>query len=157
MNPDYAKTVLRDENGIILLPQTTASMVSEEPDRRFVDNVEKALLHALADNQVALEGLASHASNLALLAQNADVILPGASVQESLKGILDNIDALSRITANIEPLIAFSNGSLETTSNTGKNYSIGIDDTSGTPKFVLTEIVEAPPVLEEPIDEEPGI
>lgn len=153
MNPDYAKTVLRDENGIILLPQTTASMVSEEPDRRFVDNVEKALIHSLADNQVALEGLALHASNLVLLAQNADLIVPGSEMQEALQGILANIQSLSRITANIDALVALSNGSIEMTSTTGKNYSFGIEDSNGTPQITLTEIVPEPiePPAEDPL------
>ena len=43
----YNKTVLRNHKGEVLLPRTTASMVGEESDRRFVDNVEKTLLNTV--------------------------------------------------------------------------------------------------------------
>lgn len=141
LNPNYRKSVFKDENGNTLLPQTTASMVSEEPDRRFVDNVEKSLLSSLADNREALESLSENVSNLVVLSENLDVILPGTEVRDSLQAIFDNIDSLARITANIEEIINLANGSLQLPSSSGKEYNITIDDSSGTPTIVLTEIL----------------
>lgn len=145
INPEYNKTILRDENGVILLPQTTASMVSEEPDRRFVDNVEKSLINSLADNRVAIEALSAHYAELVLLAENTDMLLPDSQVQIALQGILANIEALSRISVHIDSLVAIANGSIQIPSTTSEStYALSVDDSSGVPVLSLIEILPQP-------------
>lgn len=142
MNPGYRKTILRDEQGEVLLPQTTASMVSEEPDRRFVDRVEKSLLRALADNQVALENISEHYTNLVLLAENADEILPDPSVKEALQTIGDNVVVLSSIIQEFEQIKKLTNGEIEVLSTGGDStYILRVDDSTSTPKLTISKKV----------------
>ena len=45
----YIKTRLVNNKGEQILPWTTASLVSEESDKRFVDNVEKEILNKIGE------------------------------------------------------------------------------------------------------------
>ena len=51
----YKKTAFINHKGETLFPWTTASMVSEESDRRFVDNIEKKTLNKIATGGTALD------------------------------------------------------------------------------------------------------
>lgn len=144
LNPGYSKTVLKSNGGDTLLPMTTASMVSEEPDRRFVDNVEKSLLFLLADSFTQLKELADNYGNLVLLAENADDIMPRTEQKEALVAISENINALSVITQNIEVLLAMSKGDLVVNAKDSENqYKLLVDESDeSNPVLTLSKIVE---------------
>lgn len=144
LNPGYNKTQLKDAHGNLLLPHTTASMVSEEPDRRFVDNVEKTLLFTLSDNQVQLEGLSEKYAELIILAENADTLLPGSEQQQALATIMENIESLAVITEQLQTLLGLATGHLTVISETSDNvYNLTVDDTDlDNPQLVLTKIEE---------------
>lgn len=141
LNPDYRKTQLKDKDGKILLPQTTASMISEEPDRRFIDNVEKSFLNAMTVYREAIENLSEREETLLLLAANADSILPGTDAKEAVQIASENLQALRAIAANSEALIGLSNGVIQLPSITGeKVYTLSVDDSDGEPKLVFVEV-----------------
>lgn len=148
LNPGYSKTVLKSSGGDTLLPMTTASMVSEEPDRRFVDNVEKTLLFLLADNVTQLKTLADHQQNLVLLAENADDIVPQSENRQAMQKISENLEALAVITENLHHLLIIASGEIVLNATNGDvQYKLMVDNSDRkNPTLRLTEVDNKPTV-----------
>lgn len=136
----YRKAILRNHNGDIILPQTAASMIGEEPDRRFVDNVEKILLNELAANADGFQGLLLNAEILSALAsQNESILNLVENVPNNLSDFnqaMEDLEPLRRYVAQIlEGLVAPPSVLSETSSF---SYTIGVDDTDlNNPKLTL--------------------
>ncbi len=109
LNPGVKKTQARDHQGNILLYETTASMVSEEPDRRFVDRVEKTLLASLSEKKVQLEALAQVYAELVLIAQSADALILDEDRRAAMEILSSSVDDLALLTSNIDQLLEIAN------------------------------------------------
>lgn len=141
LNPDFRKTQLKNTAGKVLLPQTTASMVSEEPDRRFVDNVEKSFLNAMTVYREAIENLSEVEEELLLLAENAQSIMPGTEEKEAISMVAENVSSLRTIVENTDILTGLSAGVIQMPGMSGKIYTLAIDDTDEeNPKIVFVEV-----------------
>lgn len=149
LNPGLRKTELKDKDGNTLLVRTTASMVSEEPDRQFIDNVEKTLLNNLTSESEALKEIASYVAEVRVLADNIDSLIAVAGNTNNLSELATNAERLNLLVPLLPRLEAMSKGVLEITGPTGKLYSIDVDETGAEPVLKLTETV--PPV--EPTEE----
>lgn len=136
----YNKTVLRNHKGEVLLPRTTSSMVSEESDRRFVDNVEKTLLNTIAINSEAISELIKNSQSLGAL----------SSVDIQLLNLLDTVpNDLQEWQMTLEDLSVLRDKVPELLNNlvapptilsdtSGKTYMLQIDDTDlAKPKIVI--------------------
>ena len=136
----YNKTVLRNHKGEVLLPHTTSSMVSEESDRRFVDNVEKTLLNTIAINSEAIFELIKNSQSLGAL----------SSVDIQLLNLLDTVpNDLQEWQMTLEDLSVLRDKVPELLNNlvapptilsdtSGKTYVLQIDDTDlDNPKIVV--------------------
>lgn len=153
LNPGHRKSILRDKDGKILLPLTTASMVSEEPDRRFVDRVEKSLLHSLSDNQVQLEALSEVYTELVLIAANADALILDEERKEAMEILSASVADLALLVQNIQLLLDIANNGVVLNGNyvdgensIPKQYAIYVDDTTDpdNPVVKAQEIVDEP-------------
>lgn len=126
----YKKTELKNHLGQILLPLTTATMVSEEPDRRFVDNIEKILLNKLATEEDAVVSLVENVHELVALASQETVILK--MIEDLPNNIADFgriIDELNVLTPHTEEILEKLTASPVVHSATSNlSYSIGVDD-----------------------------
>lgn len=141
LNPDFRKTQLKNNDGKVLLPQTTASMVSEEPDRRFIDNVEKSFLNAMTVYREAIENLSEVEEELLLLAENAQSIMPGTEEKEAISMVAENVSSLRTIVENTDILTGLSAGVIQMPGMSGKIYTLAIDDTDEeNPKIVFVEV-----------------
>ena len=126
----YKKVILRNHKNEIILPQTTASMVSEEAERRFVDNVEKSILNKLATESIALDELLTNHTALSALAKEQLVLL----------GLADKIpkdmDEWSAAVEDLNPLRPFVDdiingiGVMPTfpSDNSDARYEASVDD-----------------------------
>lgn len=138
----YNKTVLRNHKGEVLLPRTTASMVSEESDRRFVDNVEKTLLNTIAVNSEAISELIKNAQSIGAL----------SSVDIQLLNLLDTVpDDLQEWKATLEDLSVLRDKVPELlyslvapprliSDTSKKTYMLQIDDTDlDNPRIIIVQ------------------
>lgn len=150
INDHLRKTELRDEYGKVLLPRTSASMVSEEPDRRFVDNIEKSLISKLTVYKEAIENLSEAEEQLLILAREIDNIMPSGTARTAIDLVADNIDSIKTIVDHADILTGISDAAIQMRGSSGGLYTIEIDDSDGEPKLKLTEVDEVSEV-------EPGI
>lgn len=136
----YNKTILRNHKGEVLLPRTTSSMVSEESDRRFVDNVEKTLLNTLAINSEALSELIKNAQSLGSLS-SVDIQLLNLldTVPNDLQEWRATLEDLSVLRDKVPELLDSLVAPPRLVSETSKKtYILQVDDTDlGKPKIVL--------------------
>lgn len=136
----YNKTILRNHKGEVLLPRTTSSMVSEESDRRFVDNVEKTLLNTLAINSEALSELIKNAQSLGALS-SVDIQLLNLldTVPNDLQEWQATLEDLSLLRDKVPELLDNLVAPPKLVSDTSKKtYILQVDDTDlGKPKIVL--------------------
>lgn len=136
----YNKTILRNHKGEVLLPRTTSSMVSEESDRRFVDNVEKTLLNTLAINSEALSELIKNAQSLGALS-SVDIQLLNLldTVPNDLQEWRATLEDLSLLRDKVPELLDNLVAPPKLVSDTSKKtYILQVDDTDlGKPKIVL--------------------
>ena len=147
INPQYRKTQLRDNEGVILLPQTTASMVSEEPDRRFVDNVEKTVLNTLTEEAPILKELAGLVGQIRLMADNIDSLVSILDGSATLQEIGSNGDLLISLIPLVPQIQNLIEGTLKTRSLTSSIlYSIVVDDETdpNNPTLKLVKVDEEP-------------
>ena len=136
----YNKTILRNHKGEVLLPRTTSSMVSEESDRRFVDNVEKTLLNTLAINSEALSELIKNAQSLGSLSaveiQLLNLLDTVPNDLQEWRATLEDLSVLrDKVPELLDSLVAPPRLVSETSK---KTYILQVDDTDlGKPKIVL--------------------
>lgn len=141
----YKKVPLRNHKGEILLPQTTASMVSEESDRRFVDNLEKTILNKLAINGVAIDELVSNYEALSALSKEQLSIL---ALLDTIPNDLEEwgikLNSLSELIPFIDQLLGSIGATTTINSITsGEPYFINVDDSDpDNPKIVLSLATE---------------
>lgn len=139
----YKKTALKNHKGEIILPQTAASMVSEESDRRFVDNVEKTILNKLAVEGTAIDELIANAQAITALSREELTILnlvdtmPNNFLEWGLQ-----LEELNRLTPFIDDLLN-NLGSIATISSTttGAPYSIQVNDTNPDDLKIVLSVV----------------
>jgi len=146
LNPDVRKTILRDNNGITLLPRTTASMVSEEPDRRFIDNTEKGVLNVLTDKAPALSDLADLVNEIRLMADHIDELVNLLDGRETLQEIGENGELFTSLIPLIPELNNLLHGVAQVRStSTSILYRLDVDDTDPeNPKLNLIPVDETP-------------
>lgn len=156
LNPEYRKSTLRDDKGKILLPRTTSSMVSEEPDRMFVDNVEKKTLNILTEEAPILKELSSLVGQIRLMADNIDGLVSVLEGQETLKELGENgaqILALVPLIPQLQELLAAKVKIRSLTSSI--LYSVIVDDSTDPSNPVLKLVaVEEQPTQDINMDEE---
>lgn len=137
----YRKTSLTDHKGHILLPRTTSSMVSEEPDRRFVDSEEKAMIYELTVNKDELLSISRKGTEVIALADRSqDILNMIDSTEIDWSIVSDKIEAMEPILAYKEEILDLVENNLFALSpSTSARYFITVDDTSSDePKLVLT-------------------
>lgn len=139
LNPMVRKTEMKDASGKILLPRTTASMVSEEPDRRWMDNVEKSFLNSMTVHQQSIENLAEIEEDLINLSNNMDDIVPGSEMKQAILEVSDNIDGLKKLVEKESELI--------TLADLGENGLQGIEKISNNMEDVSTLIAHTGTVV----------
>lgn len=138
----YNKTTLRNHKGEVLLPRTTASMVSEESDRRFVDNVEKTLLNTIAINSEALSELIKNSQSLGALAsvdiQLLNLLDTVPNDLQEWKATLEDLSVLRDKVPEILHSLVAPPTLLSDTSK--KTYMLQVDDTDlAKPKLVIVQ------------------
>lgn len=138
----YNKTTLRNHKGEVLLPRTTASMVSEESDRRFVDNVEKTLLNTIAINSEALSELIKNSQSLGALAsvdiQLLNLLDTVPNDLQEWKATLEDLSVLRDKVPEILHSLVAPPMLLSDTSK--KTYMLQVDDTDlAKPKLVIVQ------------------
>ena len=138
----YNKTVLRNHKGEVLLPRTTASMVGEESDRRFVDNVEKTLLNTIAINSEAISELIKNSQSLGALS-SVDIQLLNLLdiVPNDLQEWQAALEDLSVLREKIPEILYSLVAPPTLVSDTSKKtYMLQVDDTDlGNPKIVIVQ------------------
>ena len=138
----YNKTTLRNHKGEVLLPRTTASMVSEESDRRFVDNVEKTLLNTIAINSEALSELIKNSQSLGALAsvdiQLLNLLDTVPNDLQEWKATLEDLSVLrDKIPEILHSLVA---PPMLLSDTSKKTYMLQVDDTDlPNPKLVIVQ------------------
>lgn len=138
----YIKTRLVNHKGEQILPWTTASLVSEESDKRFVDNVEKEILNKIATEKVAIDELAKNYQALSALASEELSILNLVdSVPTDLYEWGDTLESLAIMKPFAEQIISSLGASPEVTSTrSGYTYSIQVnDDNESSPYLTLVK------------------
>lgn len=126
----YIKTRLVNHKGEQILPWTTASLVSEESDKRFVDNVEKEILNKIATEKVAIDELVNNYQALSALASEELSILNLIdTVPTDLYEWGDTLGSLAIMKPFAEQIISSLGASPEVTSTrSGYTYSIQVND-----------------------------
>lgn len=136
----YNKTILRNHKGEVLLPYTTSSMVGEESDRRFVDNVEKTLLNTIAINSEAISELIKNSQSLGALS-SVDIQLLNLldTVPNDLQEWQMTLEDLSALRDKVPELLNSLVAPPTIVSDTSrKTYVLQIDDTDlDKPKIVI--------------------
>lgn len=135
----YNKSTLRDVHGEVVLPHTTADMVSEAPDRRFVDHIEKTFLGRWGGNIDTAD----------MLIANSEAIRALASQEPTLTRLIDefpsNFSEKMIVIDDLFPLVGYTSQLIENLdappvafSETSKlGYALQVDDTVDPPKLVL--------------------
>lgn len=141
----YKKTILENHKGEKILPLTTSSMVSEESDRRFVDNIEKEVLNKIATEENAIDGLIKNYQSLSALASEEIGLLNLLdTVPSDLNewGIL--LDSLSTLEPFKDELISLIGASPEVLSETtGHTYSIQVNDENELNPFLYLKKIDS--------------
>lgn len=130
MSMGLKKTELRNHKGDILLPRTTTSMVSEEPNRRFVDNEEKFLLWELATNKDNLLALLEKIVQLRALADKEQEILywvdNSPTDWDDIEAVIKDLSDFLPIKNDIMDLVNTGIGVISPT--TQIKYNLIVDD-----------------------------
>lgn len=153
----YKKTAFINHKGETLFPWTTASMVSEESDRRFVDNIEKETLNKIATGGTALaEILAEHPALMALASEEIAILNLLDSVPGDLREWNDILQELAVMMPHTTELLALIGARPTVKSETtGFDYSIGVDDSDlEAPRLTL---VRTEPENNQPNDYSEGV
>lgn len=134
----YRKVIQKNSKGEILLAMTTSSMVSEESDRRFVDNIEKEVINKIATEETAIDELIFNHQSLAALASKELELL--GLVDEIPEGFFEWGDMISRLSV-LEPfkdeIIAGIGASPEVISReSGYKYLIEVNDSDPNDPFL---------------------
>lgn len=140
MPEGYRKNALRNHKGEIILPQTTASMVSEESERRFVDNIEKTILNKLATEENRVNELITNADDLSAMSKVSDELILLADVMpDDLYKWTTNMKVLERLIPFVDPIILGIGSSPRVLStDTGIYYELFINDEDpDNPKLII--------------------
>ena len=135
----YKKVPLRDHLGNIILPVTSADVVSENPDRRFVDNIEKTFLGRWGGNLDTAE----------MLIEYSEAIRALSTQEPALTRLIDQfptnfsekmlvVDQLMPLLPHATQLIQSLDAPTIALSDTSHSaYLLRVDDTGEEPKLVL--------------------
>lgn len=136
----FLKSQLVDAKGNILLPRTTASMVSEEPNRRFLDSEEKAMIYEMSIKKDEYLSLVRVAPSLVSLANREQEIINLVESSVDWQDVESKLERLEPILTYQDQLIEIAKNDLFAMSPTTlSRYFISIDDTDPLdPKIKLT-------------------
>lgn len=148
----FIKTSLTDHKGRIILPRTTSSMVSEEPERRFIDSEEKAMIYELTANKDNLLSISKKGTEIIALADRSQDILNMIDFTEmDWQSVSDRLEAMEPILFHKEEILDLVENNLFAFSpTTSARYFITVDDSN--PDDVKLALTIDDTKVTEPID-----
>lgn len=135
----FYKAPLKDHEGKTILPWTSADAVSESPDRRFVDHIEKTFLSRWGGNIDTAD----------MLIANSEAIRALATQEPTLTRLIDefpsNFSEKMIVVDNLLPLVGYTSQLIENldappvvfSETSHQCYALQVDDTVDPPRIIL--------------------